>query len=187
MVGSWRRPGSPCARERLHEENELENLLALVPFDLGHGFVQGLVDRLGGVALELKLHELGIDVVDIVGKVVYLGGVGFLAVMIADQSDARVGGGFACQDLVGDCPDLLLGSLDQTPHGTGGIENETYLNGFFLGFLPFLFVAVFGDRNEDQAGSEQESELFMVGGWFVKGRSLSPASDDLATGGRGQR
>ncbi len=143
-----------------HEENELENLLALVPFDLGHCFVQGLVDRLGGVppALGLKLHELGIDVIDIVGKVVYLGDVGFLAVAVPDQSDAQVGGGFARQDLVGDCPDLLLGSLDQTPHGTGGVENETYLDGFFLGFLPFLFVAVFGGQGgKDQAGSEQES------------------------------
>ena len=144
-----------------HEEYELENFLALVPLDLGYGLVQGLIDGLRGVAaaLGLKLHQLGVYVVDIFGKVMHLRDVGVLAIAVSDEPDAKVGYRLGGENLVGDGPYLLLGALDEASHGTGGVEDEADLDGlaFLLGvFLGLLLAVLGGKAGKREAGSNKK-------------------------------
>ena len=77
-----------------NEEHDLQNLATLAPGHFLDGFMQSLVYGLGSVAttLRLKLHELAVDLVDVIGQVVSLRDVFIAAITIAYQAKFDIWG-----------------------------------------------------------------------------------------------
>jgi hypothetical protein len=108
------------------QEDHPVDAISLGPGESVHGLVQGLVDRLRGVAAPTRrvALEIGVDGVDVSGEIVNTGDVLVAAVAVADQRHPHFGGGGAARELIRDRPDLALRTIDQTGHGAGGVEDE---------------------------------------------------------------